>query len=83
MCRGDKSLIVKARSYDKDGRHIHIIAYMVKKLPLCPVTVLVDSQVSDSCPWATCYSLLSSPSTVKGKFHYLNRMFKEIFIAKD
>ena len=20
----------------------------------CPVTVLVDSQVSDSCPWATC-----------------------------
>ena len=22
--------------------------------PLCPVTVLVDSQVSDCCPWATC-----------------------------
>ena len=24
---------------------------------LCPVTVLVDSQVSDRCPWATCYHL--------------------------
>ena len=21
----------------------------------CPVTVLVDSQVSDRCPWATCH----------------------------
>ena len=26
-----------------------------KKQPLCPVTVLVDSQVSDHCPWATCW----------------------------
>ena len=25
-----------------------------KKKTLCPVTVLVDSQVSDHCPWATC-----------------------------
>ena len=25
-----------------------------KKTTLCPVTVLVDSQVSDRCPWATC-----------------------------
>ena len=24
-----------------------------KKNLLCPVTVLVDSQVSDRCPWAT------------------------------
>ena len=24
---------------------------------LCPVTVLVDSQVSDRCPWATCYNM--------------------------
>ena len=23
---------------------------------LCTVTVLVDSQVSDRCPWATCFS---------------------------
>ena len=22
---------------------------------LCPVTILVDSQVSDRCPWATCF----------------------------
>ena len=27
----------------------------LKKRPLCLVTVLVDSQVSDRCPWATCY----------------------------
>ena len=25
-----------------------------KKKKLCPVTVLVDSQVSDRCPWAAC-----------------------------
>ena len=29
---------------------------MVKTQLLCPVTVLVDSQVSDRCPWATCYN---------------------------
>ena len=28
-----------------------------KKTTLCPVTVLVDSQVSDRCPWATCFLL--------------------------
>ena len=28
---------------------------MVKKKKLCPVTVLVDSQVNDRCPWATCF----------------------------
>ena len=33
----------------QDGRHTH---------SLYPVTVLVDSQVSDRCPWATCFSLL-------------------------
>ena len=27
---------------------------MVAKNSLCPVIVLVDSQVSDRCPWATC-----------------------------
>ena len=26
-----------------------------KKKSLCPVTVFVDSQVSDRCPWATCF----------------------------
>ena len=36
----------------QDGRHTQI----EKKL-LCPVTVLVDSQVSDRCPWATCLLL--------------------------
>ena len=36
---------------DQDDRHIHIW----KKKPLCPVTVLVDCQVSDRCPWATCF----------------------------
>ena len=35
---------------DPDDRHTHIW----KKKTLCPVTVLVDSQVSDRCPWATC-----------------------------
>ena len=35
---------------DQDDRHTHIW----KKKTLCPVTVLVDSQVSDRCPWATC-----------------------------
>ena len=35
---------------DQDDRHTHIW----EKTTLCPVTVLVDSQVSDRCPWATC-----------------------------
>ena len=38
---------------DQDDRHTHII--METKTTLCPVTVLVDSQVSDRCPWATCF----------------------------
>ena len=29
------------------------------KKKLCPVTLLVDSQVSDRCPWATCFELNS------------------------
>ena len=32
--------------------------YGEKKTTLCPVTVLVDSQVSDRCPWATCFRFL-------------------------
>ena len=35
---------------DQDDRHTHIW-----KKTLCPVTVLVDSQVSDRCPLATCF----------------------------
>ena len=35
-----------SRSHDQDGHHTH----MGKN----PVTVLVDSQVSDCYPWATC-----------------------------
>ena len=34
---------------EQDDRHTHIW-----KKTLCPVTVLVDSQVSNRCPWATC-----------------------------
>ena len=37
--------------HNQDGRHTHL----GKKKSLCPVPVLVDSQVSDSCPWATCF----------------------------
>ena len=40
---------------DQDDRHTHI---WKKKTTLCPVTVLVDSQVSDRCPWATCFLFL-------------------------
>ena len=39
---------------DQDDRHTHIW----RKKTLCPVTVLVDSQVSDRCPWATCSKLI-------------------------
>ena len=40
-----------SRSHDQDGHHTHI---WKKTQLLCPVTVLVDSQVSDRCPWVTC-----------------------------
>ena len=40
-----------SRSRDQDGHHT---IYGKKPQLLCPVTVLVDSQVSDRCPWATC-----------------------------
>ena len=33
-----------SRSHDQDGHQL-----------LCPVTVLVDSQVSDRCPSASCF----------------------------
>ena len=36
---------------DQDDRHTRI---WKKTKTLCPVTVLVDSQVSNRCPWATC-----------------------------
>ena len=36
-----------SRSRDQDGHHTHIWSF-------CPVTVLVDSQVSNRCPWVTC-----------------------------
>ena len=58
---------------DQDDRHTHIW----KKKQLCPVTVYVDSQVSDRCPWATyllslshyfgCYGNLKFPLTFKTK----------------
>ena len=46
---------------DQDDRHTHIW-----KKQHCPVTVLVDSQVSDRCPWATCFCLFPSFSQVLG-----------------
>ena len=45
---------------DQDDRHTHIW-----KKTLCPVTVLVDSQVSDRCPWATCFLFLFFDSVTK------------------
>ena len=55
MGRGNESLIGKSGSHVQDGHHAQ---YMEKtQQPLCPVTV-VDSQVSDRFPWATCYVLL-------------------------
>ena len=44
---------------DQDDRHTHI--WKKNKKTLCPVTVLVDSQVSDRCPWATCFLKLLQP----------------------
>ena len=41
---------------DQDDRHTHV---WKKKKTLCPVTVFVDSQVSDRCPWATCLFFFS------------------------
>ena len=38
----------------QDGRHTHLGSKKCNN-SLCPVTVLVDSQVSDRCPWATCF----------------------------
>ena len=32
---------------------------MVKTQPFCPVTVFVDSQVSNRCHWATCFYKMS------------------------
>ena len=39
---------------DIDDHHTHIW----RKKKLCPVTVFVDSKVSDRCPWATCFVFL-------------------------
>ena len=36
-----------------------VIPIYEKKTTLCPVTVLVDSQVSDRCPWASCLNKIS------------------------
>ena len=45
-----------SRSRDQDGQL------------LCPVTLLVDSQVSDRCPWATCFYVF--PMTPPGRGPY-------------
>ena len=38
--------------HDQDGCHTLIWLKKKKKKKLCPVTVFVDSQVSNHCPWA-------------------------------
>ena len=51
-----------------------ITIYGKKPQLLCPVTVLVDSQVSDRCPCATClYDLLMVNNTLK-----LSRSFDNV-----
>ena len=46
-----ETIVAIGLKLDQDDRHTHI---WKKKTTLCAVTVLVDSQVSDRCPWATC-----------------------------
>ena len=41
-----------------------LIRSLKEKKKLCPVTVLVDSQVSDRCPWATCFVPYSADELV-------------------
>ena len=45
-----KTIAAIDQKHDQDGRYTH--KWNKKK---CPVTVLVDSQVSDCCTWATCF----------------------------
>ena len=42
-----------------------------KNKSLCPVTILVDSQMSDRCPWATCLNFSESAKYSK---HLINRV---------
>ena len=65
--------------YDQDGRYTHL--WLKKKInkSLCPVTILVDSQVSDRCPLATCIFLqifILSPGYRPCNF------YKATFLAK-
>ena len=39
---------------DFNFSRIRLLTVNIFKKKLCPVTGLVDSQVSDRCPWATC-----------------------------
>ena len=51
---------------------------------LCPVTVLVDSQVSDCCPWATCYHLDESTFISRGfrsDFYLLSHFLMKFLCA--
>ena len=52
-----ETIVAIGLKLDQDDRHTHI---WKKTTTLCPVTVLVDSQVSDCCPWATCFSFFFS-----------------------
>ena len=55
-----------------------------KKTTLCPVTVLVDSQVSDCCPWATCYHLDESTFISRGfrsDFYFLSHFSMKFLCA--
>ena len=48
---GDQCVYKKSRKHDQDGHH----AYIWYKPQLVTLTVLVDSQVSNCCPHATCF----------------------------
>ena len=38
-----------------------------KNKSLCPVTILIDSQVSDRCPWATCLKTIAARDLKSGR----------------
>ena len=57
--------------------------YGKKPKLLCPVTVLVDSKVSDRCPWATCFILdLDIKRTTERKDLRQNSSDSDIFVKE-
>ena len=62
--------------------------YGKKTKPLCPVTVLVDSRLSNCCPWGTCLFdflfdfLLRRPDPVNSNGH-IGMYFLLIFSTRS